>query len=318
MKRRIILSITTSVIILILASTSHALLSADVQKAKEFMVAKMYPQAIALLNYRINVKPTDAEAHFQLGICYIAQDNFSGADQRFESAVALKSGYKYKIGGEYKKAGIEALNKGRISQAKRSFGKAVNYQPNLKADIAKECFSAGEKYLNQHQSNAADELLFVAVEYDDLLGEKKKKITREYGEKLLDIAKDKPKKERKKYVDEAKKYLTQEDINVVLPPPTWKTVFQKKYFGIGYTGGNDPDNDGTMYTLENGKDCEYGDEITISGENAEVWYSGRWDKIKDESFTFVNKLSKKGARLSVRAPQGEEFTIKVQRLTSSY
>ena len=104
----------------------------------------------------------------------------------------------------------------------------------------------------------------------------------------------------------------------MLPPPTWKTVFQKKYFGIGYTGGDDPDNDGTIYTLENGNDGEYGDESKASWEKAEVWYSGRWDKIKDESFTFLNKLSKKGARLSVRAPKDEEFTIKVQRLTSSY
>ena len=33
---------------------------ASVKKAKEFMIAGMYPQAIELLDKRINDKPTDA------------------------------------------------------------------------------------------------------------------------------------------------------------------------------------------------------------------------------------------------------------------
>lgn len=90
----------------------------DVDKAKKFMSAGMYPQAIELLNKTISEKPDNAEAHFQLGICYINTDNFRSAGERFGSAVQLKSDYGYQIGGEYKKAGSSALDKGQISQAR--------------------------------------------------------------------------------------------------------------------------------------------------------------------------------------------------------
>ena len=57
-------------VIFALSSPSQAFFNRDVKKAKEFMAAGMYPQAIELLSKRINDKPTDAEAHFQLGICF--------------------------------------------------------------------------------------------------------------------------------------------------------------------------------------------------------------------------------------------------------
>ena len=133
MKKKMFLPFVVSVFLLILiVSPANALFSTDVKKAKEFMTAGMYPQAIELLNKRINDKPTDAEAHFQLGVCYINTGNFSRADERFGSAVKLNADYGYQIGGKYKKVGDEALNKGRTGQAQSLYQKAVQYQPDLK------------------------------------------------------------------------------------------------------------------------------------------------------------------------------------------
>ena len=323
MKIRAFFPVFVIAILLAYVSPANALFSTDVQKAKEFMTAGMYPQAIELLNKRINEKPTDAEAHFQLGVCYVNTGNFSRADERFGSAVKLNADYGYQIGGKYKNAGTEALNKGNTGRAQSLYQKAVQYQPNLKTDIAKECFSAGEKYLNEHQSNTADGLLSMAVKYDASLEEGKNRITQAYGEKLLAIAKDKPKNERRRYVDEAKKYLTQQDVDAVFPPPGWKTVFKKEYSGIGFkgcSGCKDDDNydDGTVLTAENGKDYKYGDKIIVKGKNAEYYYEGGWKKIKNGVFTNINKSRTVGNQLGIKAPNGEKVVIEVQRYTTSH
>ncbi len=113
------------------------------------MEAGMYPQAISLLEKRVNEKPTDAEAHYELGVCYINTGNFRGADQRFASAVKLKPDYGFEIGGEYQKAGNDVLNNGNSRQANRLYIQAVKYQPNLKQKIAQYCFNKGASELNK-------------------------------------------------------------------------------------------------------------------------------------------------------------------------
>ncbi|MBW1850815.1 MAG: tetratricopeptide repeat protein [Deltaproteobacteria bacterium] len=198
--------------------------SSDVDKAKTFMDVGMYPQAIELLKKRISEKPDDAEAHFQLGVCYTNAGNFGGADERFESAVKLKSDYGFQIAGVYKKAGSDALNNGNSRQAMQLFRKAVKYQPDLKESIAKELFLSGKSYLDKQQSKMADSFLSMAVEYDPALKEQVDGISLKYGKKLLAMAKERPKKERKRYVDEALRFVSQKDVDEVLPPPTWKMV----------------------------------------------------------------------------------------------
>ncbi|MBN1834035.1 MAG: tetratricopeptide repeat protein [Deltaproteobacteria bacterium] len=118
--------------------------SNDVSKAQEFMDAGMYPQAIELLNKRTSERPYDAEAHFKLGVCYINTGNYSGANERFISAVRLDSDYGFQIGGVYKNAGYAAFDEGRVSLAQNLFQAAVEYQPSLKDGIIEECFQKGE------------------------------------------------------------------------------------------------------------------------------------------------------------------------------
>jgi hypothetical protein len=55
--------------------------------------------------------------------------------------------------------------------------------------------------------------------------EERNRITTEYGNKLLAIAKEKPKGERKRYIGVARKYLKQSDIDAEFPPSWLEDCF---------------------------------------------------------------------------------------------
>jgi tetratricopeptide (TPR) repeat protein len=169
MKRTAFFSVIFLAILLAPLTLSHALFDSDVDKAKDFMKAGMYPQAIDLLNIRINQKPTDAEAHFQLGICYLKTGNYRGADERFTGAVNLKPEYGQKVGAEYRKAGSAALARGNTGQAQGLFQQAVKYQPNLKDSIVKEAYGKGKTLFDQGSYNGADNMFGVATAFDSSL-----------------------------------------------------------------------------------------------------------------------------------------------------
>ena len=78
-KPTIFMLLLTMFLTVLYVSPSSALFNSDVKKAREFMKAGMYPQAISLLEKRVNEKPTDEEAHYELGVCYINTGNFRGA-----------------------------------------------------------------------------------------------------------------------------------------------------------------------------------------------------------------------------------------------
>ena len=245
MKNRIL----TSFIILgfALVLTTYAFAWGEVKKAKEFMEAGMFPQAIELLNKSITDKPTDAEAHFQLGVCYINTGNFGSAGQRFGSAVRLNSDYGYKIGGEYKRVGDKSLNSGKYSQAKRLYQQAVKYQPNLRKEIAEETYSQGKGLLDKGQYNLADSRFSVATSFDSslkqqisdmyfnlgqtandtkcvglyrLAGKYSKSHNKEIGERMVQLSKASniSSAEKKKYKKEASSYLSKAKMRKAFPP----------------------------------------------------------------------------------------------------
>lgn len=134
------------------------------------MKAGMYPQAIEMLKKRINNKPSDGEAHFQLGICYILTNDFTKADERFASAVQITIDYGFQIADEYKKFGINNMQSGHIVPADKLFKKAFKYQPNLRTDIAKKVFDGGKAILSQ-KGNAIP-YFDMAVKYDSTWADK--------------------------------------------------------------------------------------------------------------------------------------------------
>ena len=166
--------------------------------------------------------------------------------------------------------------------------------------------------LKKKQSKNADRLLSMAVKYNPALKDDRDKVTREYGLKLLQFSKKKPKKERRKYVDEAKKYVTQKDVDAVLPPPSWKTIFKKEYVGKGIQKKK------KVKTVIFGKDYNNGDRITIIGNKFLIFTSDGWigPEIKGQ-LVIVPKTHGSG-QVGVRSPKGKRFTVKVERLIGSY
>jgi len=192
LKNRIICALVLGLCLVFVSSASaFSLFNRDVSKAKKFIKAGMYPQAMAVLEKRINEEPDDAEAHFLLGRCYILTGNLSGADARFKSAVRLDADYGFKIGGEYKKAGSDALAKGNVDRALRLFSKALTYQPGLRKEVAKKCFQAGVAALARvppEDGEAARRLFSVACDYDPSLKDAAAKKSYEKFKSLLKMA----------------------------------------------------------------------------------------------------------------------------------
>lgn len=115
-------SLMVSVSILFsLMLTVHATENADVIKAREFMQAGMFSQAATLLEKRIYDTPTDPEAHFQLGICYLNLREFKAADKRFSSAIKLDPEYEPKVERELSRSGVKKnKQKEKDARLKRS------------------------------------------------------------------------------------------------------------------------------------------------------------------------------------------------------
>ena len=126
------------------------------------MDAGMYAQAIELLSKRIGEKPSDPDAHFLMGICNIHTHNDRAANDRFASALRLKSDYGFKIGAEYKKAGNEILTNGDMSRALNLYLQAVNYQPSLKDEIGTELLTEGKSLFERGPHKMAETRFMVA------------------------------------------------------------------------------------------------------------------------------------------------------------
>jgi tetratricopeptide (TPR) repeat protein len=313
MKARYVLCFVSVLLVLTQASPSPASSSPEVDKAKEFMSAGMYPQAIELLNKRIMDKPTDADAHFLVGTCYVNTGNYAKADERFGSAVKLQPDFGYKIGAEYKKVGDTYLDKGNVQEAQSAYQKATSYQPQLKKEIAQRCFSEGEKYLNKSNTNSATGLLNTAVAYDNTLQEKKDVLFKIYASNILTYARSRPKEERKRYIDEARKYLSQELIDHAFPPPTWKSIpgYPKTFEGQGWK----KENAFVIFTI--GENAKIGDNVIITGEFASNFDSkNKPIIIKEEKFPIVGGSAGKG--YWIIADKGRKVVVDIQRYETTY
>ena len=258
-------------LVIVLFIYAGAAVAGNVSKAKDFMKAKMFPQAIALLKAEINKNPTNAEAHFYLGICYINAENFWVADERFESAVALEPKYGHKIGNEYITVGSGYLRQGDSGQAEKFFEQAKKYDPSLKGEI--------------------------------------RQLLREYAYGVLSDAKGLSREKQDPCIREARKYLTKKEVDEVIPPPTWKLVPGSEKLLIGQ--GLDNSIKAAEYkreikfgyriviTAENKSDVFY-----ICNHNKWIKYMGEFDEInsnpEDQSGTYFLVVAEKGIRLSFK------------------
>src|SRR5256885_7201937 len=68
--------------------------SKEVSKAKEFLSAGMFDQAIILLKQEIQTNPKNAEAHMLLGSAYLGNGMTALAEQELNTATVLDAGIK--------------------------------------------------------------------------------------------------------------------------------------------------------------------------------------------------------------------------------
>ena len=159
-------------------------------------------------------------------------------------------------------------------------------------------------------SRSADDLACFILENDKGFKNRIKAEQTIYAQNCLQIAKPKTRKEQEIYIKEANKYLTQEEIYMIIPPPSWKTVWgPKEYIGIGFTGGIYKD--GGIPTAEIGKDILIGYRVTIDecGNDVEIYYENGWTKYK-KSVVNINGTED---FFDVRVKAGKKFKVSVER-----
>ncbi len=93
-------SLSLNILILMLINLVYLVGCGDskIGKAHEFIEAKMYEQAIVVLNEEILSNPKNAEAHFLLGECKLITGQYNEAEESFKRATALNPDLGMKIG----------------------------------------------------------------------------------------------------------------------------------------------------------------------------------------------------------------------------
>jgi tetratricopeptide (TPR) repeat protein len=119
--------------------------SGDIKKAKEFMKALMFNQAIIELKNSINNKPTNPEAHFLLGKCYLFTSQINDAKTSFERAITLDSNYGYKTADAFFEAAVYLFGKGGRREVNELFLLAGEEMPSIKDKISDFYFEQGNK-----------------------------------------------------------------------------------------------------------------------------------------------------------------------------
>jgi tetratricopeptide (TPR) repeat protein len=109
-------------------------------KAKEYMDAHMYSEAISLLEIEIQANPKNVEAYYLAAQCYIELNNTYQAEEYFNKAILLDTDYRAKIGEFYYEKAFKLYTENNYSPAESIFNKAVKYNPEGKNGFAQKLF----------------------------------------------------------------------------------------------------------------------------------------------------------------------------------
>jgi tetratricopeptide (TPR) repeat protein len=151
---------------LLCLTAANTVSAGNVNKAKDLIKAEMFADAIGLLKDEITENPGNAEAHFQLGVCYLYKWVPESAAESFGGASELKPSFRFKIGNEYKKAGDLSLKRGNATRAKGLYKSAIEYAPRLKGTIARGILTKGK-----NDAGKGEYLFSLAVSYDESVKE---------------------------------------------------------------------------------------------------------------------------------------------------
>ncbi len=146
---------------------SAAFAGGNAPTAQEFMEARMYPQAIALLNQQINKSPKNAMAHYNLAICYLRTGRLNDADASFERAVLLARKLGLQVGKEYVLAGAIELDRNKSYAAHELMGNALRYDPGLQEIVGAAYRQSGENALLRNDLATAKDSFSRAIGYNE-------------------------------------------------------------------------------------------------------------------------------------------------------
>ncbi len=312
-----------SVLILLLlvnTATSYALFESDVDKAKDYIKAGMFNQAIPILNQTIIDNPTNKDAHFLLAKCYLDIGNDYSAEERFNSANKLSSKYVQKTANAYRQAADKAFTNNKLERAKNLFIKAMRYNSSLKAEACKFFIKLG----NNASSNQAEAFYGLALNNcneDPML---KKQI----GEKYLKLAVFNTSK-RESLLKKAKVLgIKTERIKQIFPDPYVKVLFDTK---APLTFNNAYNKSGQIEAFDSSKfDVRRGDVIEVitklkggkefSGDEIWIWrgknFTPKWATTNNGYYRkTMNVNSNKGIFIiSLGGRQDVEVVVKVTRI----
>jgi len=141
--------------------------SKSVNKANDFIAAGMTKEAIQTLKNGILEDPKDHEAHWMLGKMYLEGGYYSGAEERFNSAILLKPDLKDQLGDIYKNVADLELSKGNAQQSIKLFEIALKYKTYDRSFY----LNAGDR-LSGMQAAQAYQKAAMASELKDKAGKK--------------------------------------------------------------------------------------------------------------------------------------------------
>jgi len=101
--------------------------SKEMKKAKEYMNASMFKEAITLLEIEIQDKPKNAEANFLVGKCYLNIENNEKVEKYFKRAILLDSSYIIIIGDLYFNKALRLYKNNNFNQANKYYETALKY-----------------------------------------------------------------------------------------------------------------------------------------------------------------------------------------------
>jgi len=305
------------IILLVFVSQSSALFARDIRKAKGFISAGIYTRAISLLETAVLEKPTNAEAHFLLGISYIYNGNVRHANDVFENAVMLNRDYGIDIGREYKKAADKAFIRADLRSACSFFQKAAAYDPEIGKGAGYSLFTTvGNKTGNAEYYERCT---------IDPEGSSQKKQQTELGT-LIFSAQELAKQESVDLQKDTSEHVQDEGVNRSSEDYSMNVVFEKNYtfddaFDKKY---------GQIKTIRFGQDdVRVGDKIEVvtrlknggyfKGKEIGIWNGDmnnlKWERTKNGYYSEKVKKTQKGSfTISLSKRRDVRVLVRVERI----
>lgn len=131
--------------------------SKEMKKAKEYMDAQMYSDAISLLKIEIQDSPKNAEASFLLGKCYLELNEDSKAKEVFKRAILLNTDYKNKVGKIYFDLALNSCKESSFRKANLFYNEAIKYDPTGKEKFSENLYNYGNE--KSTSSTNADDVI---------------------------------------------------------------------------------------------------------------------------------------------------------------